>query len=241
MGRGSGAPLGLPPVLERAARRRRRAARDQSRRARIRDARHSTGRSTSDLPESAPPFLKHRRNGLRSGQHSAMNYFANIISGPNAGQRRPLTNHAILVVGRGDDCDLRLSDPSVSRIHARITLVDGHVYLEDAGSRWGTLVNNKPTESRELFPGDCVAIGDTQLRLELESPLVTTISPIHKRILRTLSGRARGRRNGVKKAPSPDREDDPESTLNQPRRAVARKPLDVAALVGKKFLRYRVE
>jgi pSer/pThr/pTyr-binding forkhead associated (FHA) protein len=170
-----------------------------------------------------------------------MNYFANIISGPNAGQRRELTNHAILVIGRGDDCDLRLSDPSVSRIHARITLVDGHVYLEDAGSRWGTLVNNKPTESRELFPGDCVAIGDTQFRLELESPLVTTISPIHKRILRTLSGRARGRRNGAKKAPSPERDDDPESTLNQPRRVVARKPLDVASLVGKKFLRYRVE
>ncbi len=77
-----------------------------------------------------------------------MNYFANIISGPNAGQRRELTNHAVLVVGRGDDCDLRLSDPSVSRIHARITLIDGHVYLEDAGSRWGTLVNNKPTENR---------------------------------------------------------------------------------------------
>jgi pSer/pThr/pTyr-binding forkhead associated (FHA) protein len=56
-----------------------------------------------------------------------MNYFANIVSGPSAGQRRELTNRAILVVGRGDDCDLRLSDPSVSRIHARITLIDGHV------------------------------------------------------------------------------------------------------------------
>src|SRR5580698_8206233 len=169
-----------------------------------------------------------------------MNYFANIISGPNAGQRRELTNHAILVIGRGDDCDLRLSDPSVSRIHARITLVDGHVYLEDAGSRWGTLVNNKPTESRELFPGDCVAIGDTQLRLELESPLVTTIAPIHKRILRTLVGRARPSRNGANKTQRPQQEGEA-STISRPGREPANKALDVTALVGKRFLRYRVE
>jgi hypothetical protein len=169
-----------------------------------------------------------------------MNYFANIVSGPSAGQRRELTNRAILVVGRGDDCDLRLSDPSVSRIHARITLIDGHVYLEDAGSRWGTLVNDKPTESRELFPGDCVAIGDSQLRLELESPLVTTIAPIHKRILRTLVGRARGRRNGAKKT-RPTPQNDSESTVDQPRRQAVSKSLDITSLVGKNFLRYRVE
>ncbi|HET6329044.1 MAG TPA: FHA domain-containing serine/threonine-protein kinase [Planctomycetaceae bacterium] len=169
-----------------------------------------------------------------------MNYFANIISGPNVGQRRELTDHAILVVGRGDDCDLRLSDPSVSRIHARITLVDGHVYLEDAGSRWGTLVNNRPTENRELFPGDCVAIGDTQLRLELESPLVTTIAPIHKRILRTLAGRGRAPRRDVDQTQSPERADGA-PTISRPRRQPASKTVDVAAMVGKKFLRYRVE
>jgi hypothetical protein len=169
-----------------------------------------------------------------------MNYFANIISGPNVGQRRILTDHAVLLVGRGDDCDLRLSDPSVSRIHARITLVDGHVYLEDAGSRWGTLVNDRPTESRELFPGDCVAIGDTQLRLELESPLVTTIAPIHKRILRTLAGRSRVRRNGAKKIRTPETSDGA-STISQPKREPANKSFDITALVGQKFLRYRVE
>ena len=115
-----------------------------------------------------------------------MNYFLNVITGPNAGPRRPLTDHAILLVGRGEDCDLRLNDPSVSRVHARITLLDGRVYLEDAGSRWGTLVNGVATEAKELAPGDRVEIGDTQLRLETDSPLVTTIAPIHRRIRNTL-------------------------------------------------------
>jgi Protein kinase domain/Inner membrane component of T3SS, cytoplasmic domain len=170
-----------------------------------------------------------------------MNYFANIISGPNVGQRRALTNHAILVIGRGDDCDLRLSDPSVSRVHARITLVDGHVYLEDAGSRWGTRVNNRPTDSRELFPGDCVGIGDTQLRLELESPLVTTISPIHKRILQTLGGRRRIRRQRADQTKSPEPANGGAPTINHSRQDAPAKPADLTALVGKKFLRYRVE
>lgn len=175
-----------------------------------------------------------------------MNYFANIISGPNVGQRRALTNHAILVIGRGDDCDLRLSDPSVSRVHARITLVDGHVYLEDSGSRWGTLVNNRPTDSRELFPGDCVGIGDTQLRLELESPLVTTITPIHKRILnkrilQTLAGRAGGRRKRADQTQSPERANGDAPTISRSRPNAPAKPADITALVGKKFLRYRVE
>jgi serine/threonine protein kinase len=167
-----------------------------------------------------------------------MNYFVNIVSGPNAGPRRVLTDHAILLVGRGEDCDLRLNDPSVSRVHARITLLDGRIYLEDAGSRWGTLVNGIPTESRELSPGDRVEIGDTQLRIESDSPLVTTIAPIHKRILQRLSGR--GDRNGANGLPSDGRAKRP-STGSPQKRHPAAASVDLEGLVGKKFLRYRVE
>jgi serine/threonine protein kinase len=167
-----------------------------------------------------------------------MNYFVNVISGPNAGPRRPLTDHAVLLVGRGEDCDLRLNDPSVSRIHARITLLDDRVYLEDAGSRWGTLVNGVPTESRELSPGDRVEIGDTQLRLETDSPLVTTIAPIHKRILHRLSTVRRRKR-----AASAERKPRNGDLLMNPAGSLPRqhRPPDLEAFVGKKFLQYRVD
>jgi hypothetical protein len=167
-----------------------------------------------------------------------MNYFVNVISGPNAGPRRPLTDHAVLVVGRGEDCDLRLNDPSVSRVHARITLLEGRVYLEDAGSRWGTLVNGVPTESRELTPGDRVDIGDTQLQIETDSPLVTTIAPIHQRILQRLS--TVRRRNG-EHAKRPERNGNRPNRLPDHDRPDARGPIDLETLVGKKFLRYRVD
>jgi eukaryotic-like serine/threonine-protein kinase len=168
-----------------------------------------------------------------------MNYFVNVISGPNAGPRRPLTDHVVLVVGRGEDCDLRLNDPSVSRVHARITLLDGRVYLEDAGSRWGTLVNGVPTESRELTPGDRVEIGDTQLQLETDSPLVTTIAPIHKRILQRLS--TVHRRNGTRHAKRPERNGKGPNRPPNHDQPDARGPIDLETLVGKKLLRYRVD
>lgn len=168
-----------------------------------------------------------------------MNYFLNVVSGPSAGPRRPLTDHVVLVIGRGEDCDLRLSDPSISRVHARITLLDGRVYLEDAGSRWGTLVNGIPTDSRELSPGDRVEIGDTQLRLETDSPLVTTIAPIQRRrILDRFSGRRR--KNGRSpERPTVGAPRQMEETQRSVRPSV--RPFDLESLIGKKFLQYQVE
>jgi serine/threonine protein kinase len=169
-----------------------------------------------------------------------MNYFLNIVSGPNPGPRRPLTDHVVLVIGRGEDCDLRLNDPSVSRVHARVTLLDGHIYLEDAGSRWGTLVNGIPTDSRELSPGDRVEIGDTQLRLESDSPLVTTLAPVRRRILDRLSGGRRRRRNGhqPEQPPIPARGKLVESPTHAGRPV---RKFDLEGLVGKKFLQYQVK
>ena len=54
-----------------------------------------------------------------------------------------LYNKPSIKLGRGHDCDLRVSDISVSRIHAKISLVDDSFYLEDHSSKFGTLVQVK--------------------------------------------------------------------------------------------------
>jgi hypothetical protein len=47
-----------------------------------------------------------------------------------------------LVIGRGADCDVALSDPSVSRKHARVEAdAEGRVLVHDLGSVHGVLVN----------------------------------------------------------------------------------------------------
>lgn len=43
-------------------------------------------------------------------------------------------------VGRGHDSDIRVSDISVSRFHAKIKYQDGQFLLEDNTSKFGTLV-----------------------------------------------------------------------------------------------------
>ena len=44
------------------------------------------------------------------------------------------------VLGRGNEADLRISDISVSRLHARIFLKDNKYIIEDLSSKFGTLV-----------------------------------------------------------------------------------------------------
>ncbi|HXX30266.1 MAG TPA: FHA domain-containing protein [Myxococcaceae bacterium] len=69
-----------------------------------------------------------------------------------------------LELGRSPACDLRLEDGTVSRRHARVTVEEGQVLLEDLGTPGGTRINGRrlPGEAR-LLPGDVVGVGRTLL------------------------------------------------------------------------------
>ncbi|HEY8314953.1 MAG TPA: FhaA domain-containing protein [Candidatus Baltobacteraceae bacterium] len=69
-------------------------------------------------------------------------------------------------VGRSDDRDLFLVDPSVSRAHAIIEVDTDSPIVHDLGSTNGTFVNGERISSRRLHLGDVVAFGNTQMRLE---------------------------------------------------------------------------
>jgi pSer/pThr/pTyr-binding forkhead associated (FHA) protein len=68
-----------------------------------------------------------------------------------------------LTVGRGGGCGIVLADDSfVSTVHARIFRRDGAFYLEDLGSRNGTLLNGEAvTHAAPLRRGDQVQFGHT--------------------------------------------------------------------------------
>jgi diguanylate cyclase (GGDEF)-like protein len=64
-----------------------------------------------------------------------------------------------MVIGRSSDCDIRVDDVSVSRLHARI-LFDGTSYqCCDLGSTNGTQVNGVLASLHRLKDGDYVGIG----------------------------------------------------------------------------------
>jgi len=51
-----------------------------------------------------------------------------------------IENSSQFYLGRGQDCDVKISDISVSRKHARIRFENNEIILEDVGSKFGTLV-----------------------------------------------------------------------------------------------------
>ncbi|MFL6239005.1 MAG: FhaA domain-containing protein [Actinomycetes bacterium] len=66
------------------------------------------------------------------------------------------------VLGRADDCDLRVVDPGASRRHAEVRRVDDHlVTVVDLGSTNGTLVNGERAGQADLRDGDTITIGET--------------------------------------------------------------------------------
>ena len=67
-----------------------------------------------------------------------------------------------LTVGRGGGCGIVLDDGFVSQVHARLYRRDGDVFVEDLGSRNGTLINGQPLQGAvKLRRGDQVQFGQT--------------------------------------------------------------------------------
>jgi hypothetical protein len=72
----------------------------------------------------------------------------------------------VTTVGRGRGVDIRLTDPSVSRLHAEFVRRGPYLYVVDLGlSRNGTRVNGRPIARRVLDDGDVVSFGAARARV----------------------------------------------------------------------------
>jgi two-component system, cell cycle response regulator len=80
-------------------------------------------------------------------------------TGPHMGERYVL-KQADAVIGRTDDCQIRNTDASVSRTHARVECREDGYYAVDLGSTNGTFVNNIPHKEVRLDDGDYLRIGN---------------------------------------------------------------------------------
>ena len=80
-------------------------------------------------------------------------------TGPGMGTRYALTD-APMVLGRGNDCDIRINDHSVSRRHARIQPGADGYYAVDLQSTNGTFVNDVPASICKLKDGDYLRVGN---------------------------------------------------------------------------------
>lgn len=70
------------------------------------------------------------------------------------------------IVGRDPDCDVRLRDPSVSRLHCEISLINGRLVVHDLESCHGTFVNGRRVRFAHVGPGDTLRLGWTRVVVE---------------------------------------------------------------------------
>ena len=93
-----------------------------------------------------------------------------FISGKYQGGEYPLGSQPELIVGRSSDLDMVLVEDMVSRRHARITVAENQIQIEDLGSTNGTFVNGEKISRASLKEGDRVLIGTSILKVVAVDP-----------------------------------------------------------------------
>ncbi len=68
-----------------------------------------------------------------------------------------------VVIGRSKDCDIRVSDPNISRQHAEIRQEGSTYWIVDLGSTNGTSVNGRALKRAKLDDEDRITLGSTEL------------------------------------------------------------------------------
>ena len=96
------------------------------------------------------------------------------------GQRRSFSvTRDMTVIGRREDCDLRIPLGDVSRKHCRL-IVDGEaIKVEDLGSSNGTYRNGERVQQTELTAGDTIQIGPVVFVLQVDGfPADEDLTPV---------------------------------------------------------------
>src|ERR1700755_2217459 len=91
-----------------------------------------------------------------------------------------------IVIGRGDGCEVRLPDPSVSLRHASFRQRGAEYIVMDEGRTNGTFVGGvrlSPQSPRVVRTGDLVRVGRVWLEARVEHAMPTQNAPLATREL----------------------------------------------------------
>lgn len=102
-----------------------------------------------------------------------------VRSGPDAGREFPLPR-GNSVIGRDAGADVVLSDPLVSKRHARIE-VDQGVELVDLNSANGLLVDGGLVQRVRVIPGQPITVGDTEVSFSIVAGTDAAPDPVLER------------------------------------------------------------
>ena len=93
-----------------------------------------------------------------------------MIEGDFIGEIYPV-DKSLMIIGRGDDADVVISDSSISRRHAKIERTGDEYVVVDLGSTNGVLVSGKKTKEKKLKDGDKIQLGRVVMRFGFQDSL----------------------------------------------------------------------
>lgn len=88
-----------------------------------------------------------------------------FISGKYQGGEFPLPQNGEIVIGRSSELDMVLVEDMVSRRHAKITVTNGQIFIQDLGSTNGSFVNGEKIKRAKLSEGDRILIGTSIIKV----------------------------------------------------------------------------
>jgi len=101
-----------------------------------------------------------------------------------------------VVIGRKNDCELRIPLTSVSRQHCEIEVSDGQVKLRDLGSSNGTYHNSNRVQEAVLEAGDEIVVGPVVFTVVIDG------EPEQIKPVRTIIDRETGEEAVVESSPA---------------------------------------
>ncbi len=168
-----------------------------------------------------------------------------VMSGPDTNQSWCLNSVGNYRLGRGSDCHLRLSDPTISRVQCEIVINEDGCRVVDLSSRWGTRVDGQWVNEQAINDGTVIELGDTQLRVKLNLPPPPETLPPKPYLARAEASQAQSESENYRPESSETAKAQPATSLiiELPQSSDCRTQnteVDLHALVGETFLHYKV-
>ena len=99
-----------------------------------------------------------------STKHSA---YLTVTQGENQGRRLKLGDVPV-TLGRSADCDFRLLNRAISRLHCRVWRDNSGFWVRDLNSTNKTYLNDRPVVEARLKDGDFITVGGTVVQFTQE-------------------------------------------------------------------------
>jgi serine phosphatase RsbU (regulator of sigma subunit) len=122
-----------------------------------------------DDPSERTIFIRRERAPDAAPAVDSIGHYLIVLEGTSPGKRLEIGNEPI-TIGRGARQTLVVDDGDVSRLHARVTLVNGTVFAEDMQSTNGTFLDGEPMSGAVMLKyGARLQMGGQVLKYERRS------------------------------------------------------------------------